>query len=396
MIKFLFLFIIIFNAPSFANDKEVLIYKDFLQEPVSFSESVFLKSFDNSKDYRRFFTNFVKERELTTQLAENNSLIDVLNVCYLTYLETEKEKYKLSKEEGKYCLYNLATSGISEAFSYIANYHFNEYKKTLYKDSKVDVDELIKVSYYFGLADSFSLNYELGNSILEVDTLNFESFINDSLVKVNNKDVLRSYFNNAKLLSINLPVNSLILQNEYSDHIKNISENYKTSFLDEDVKLFDSIKKGNFRILENKMKEINEEESEYLSNINYKESSDIYKLCSDVIFSRADFKIKSNLPEFCLSQLSFNELNPDASYDLGFYFYIVANSQESIEVKKTLLNKSIFWLSLSNLLGHEKSLNLFKRILVENKDKGFNDYIVEFNNSRKLSKLLIDKKIKNN
>ena len=396
MKKFLFLFLIIFSNSLSANDKEVLIYKDFLQEPVSFSESSFLKSFKNSKDYKRFFNNFVEDREETSRLLENNSLMDVLNVCYLTYLQEDTDKYSLSKQEGKYCLYNLATSGVRESFAYIANYHFNEYKKILVSENRVDVNELIKVSYYFGLADSFSLDYELGNPIIEVNTFNFNGFIEDSLVKVNNKEVLRSYYNSAKLLSINLPLNSLVFASNYTNFFIDLAENYKNSFSEENLKIFDGMKKGNYRVFEKDMIEINEKDNEYLSKIDFKNISDIQNLCSDAIFGRGDFKIKSNIPEFCLSQLSVNELSSESSYDLALYFYLVAKNQTEENLINSILNKSVFWLAFSNELGHSKSKNLFKRILVENKENGFQQYIKEYNNGRKISKLLIDNKIKSN
>ena len=53
------------------------------------------------------------------------------------------------------------------------------------------------------------------------------------------------------------------------------------------------------------------------------------------------------------------------------------------------------WLAFSSELNNNKAFNLFKKILVENKDNYFLEYIINFNNSRKKSKLLIDNKIKN-
>lgn len=395
MKKIIILCLIIFSNFLYANENELSLYKDFIQDPISFSNSEFFKSFNRKSDYKRFFNAFVNDRELKDKLIESNSLKDVMNVCYFTYLEKDKDVYHLSSKEGKYCLYTLALSGIKEAFDYIANYHFLEYKKTLYNNNRVDVDELIKVSYYFGLKESFDLNYDLGNEVLNSDIVNFEGFINDSLVKVNNKDALRSYYNNSKLISIELPVNSILLSDNYENFWIDFSNNYKSSFNEEDNRIFDGIRKDNYRFLKDSLYDLNEEENEYLNSIDFRSSESVYDLCSRAMFAKNDFRIKSNIPEFCLSQIALNNFYNEAAYDLGLYFYIVSQEQDN-EEKRKLLNKSIMWLAFSYQLDNNKAFNLFKKILVENKDNYFQEYIINFNNSRKKSKLLIDNEIKNN
>tara|TARA_B100000073_G_scaffold348150_1_gene365363 strand:+ start:1537 stop:2724 length:1188 start_codon:yes stop_codon:yes gene_type:complete len=394
MKRIIFLVLIIFSNFIHANENELSLYKDFVIDPVSFAESDFFKSFNNTKDYKKFFNIFVNNKELKEKLIQENSIKDVLTVCYFTYIEKDKEIYNLPKKEGKYCLYGMGLSGIKEAFDYLANYHFLEYKKTLYSKNKVDVDELIKVSYYFGFNQSFDLNYEIKDSILNFDIINFEDFINDSLVKINNKDALRSYYNNSKLISIDLPINSLVLNSQYENFWINLSDNYKKSFNDEDIKVFDGIRKNNYRFLKDSLFELNGKENEYLNTIDFKDIESVYDLCSRSIFAKNDFRIKANIPEFCLSQISLNNLHSESSYDLGLYFYIV--SQENTgDNKRDLINKSIMWLAFSSELNNNKAFNLFKKILVENKDNYFLEYIINFNNSRKKSKLLIDNKIKN-
>lgn len=395
MKKTVFLILAMISNFLYANENELSLYKDFIQDSVSFSESEFFKNVNNKKDYKRFFNSFVKDRDLREKLNEKNSIKDVLTVCYFTYIEKDKEIYQLSKKEGKYCLYNLGLSGVKEAFDYIANYHFLEYKKTLYSNNRVDVNELIKVSYYFGFNQSFNLNYEIKDSVLDSDIVSFDEFINDSLVKVNNKDGLKSYYNNSKLISIDLPVNSLALNTEYEDFWITFSDNYKSSFSEEDIKTFEGIRKDNYRFLKDSLFELNEEENEYLNSIDFRDVESVYDLCSRAIFAKNDFRIKANIPEFCLTQISLNNLHSDSSYDLGLYFYIVSQDQTG-DNKRDLTNKSIMWLAFSSELGNDKAFNLFKKILVENKESYFSEYIINFNNSRKKAKLLIDGKIKNN
>lgn len=394
MKKIIILSLIILSNFLYANENELSLYKDFIQDPVSFSESEFLKSYNSKEDYKRFFNAFVNDRELKEKLIEKNSIKDVLTVCYFTYLEKNKEVYKLPKKEGKYCLYNLGLSGITEAFDYIANYHFLEYKKTLYSNNRVDVNELIKVSYYFGFNQSFDLNYEVKDSFLDSNIVNFEEFINDSLVKINNKEALKSYYNNSKLISIELPVNSLALNSKYENFWIDFSDKYKQNFNEEDLRVFEGIRKDNYRFLKDSLYDLNEEENEYLNNIDFKETNSVYNLCSNAIFAKNDFRIKANIPEFCLTQIALNNLHHLAAYDLGLYFYFVAQEQTE-DSKRKLLNESIMWLAFSSELGNSKAFNLFKKILVENKENHFSEYIINFNDSRKKSKLLIDNKIKN-
>lgn len=395
MKKTVFLILAMISNFLYANENELSLYKDFVQDPVSFSESEFFKNVNNKKDYKRFFNSFVKDRDLREKLNEKNSIKDVLTVCYFTYIEKDKEIYQLPRQEGKHCLYNLGLSGIKEAFDYIANYHFLEYKKTLYSNNRVDVNKLIKVSYYFGFNQSFNLNYEIEDSVLNSDIVSFEEFIDDSLVKVNNKDGLKSYYNNSKLISIELPVNSLALNTEYEDFWITFSDNYKSSFSEEDIKVFEGIRKDNYRFLKDSLFELNEEENEYLNTIDFRETESVYDLCSRALFAKNDFRIKANIPEFCLTQISLNNFHSDSSYDLGLYFYIVSQDQTG-DSKRDLTNKSIMWLAFSSELGNDKAFNLFKKILVENKESYFSEYIINFNNSRKKAKLLIDDKIKNN
>jgi hypothetical protein len=383
-----------FSLKTFASEKEVLIYKDFLQDPVSFLESDFYKSFKNAKDYKKFFNDFVNDKDSAKGLIQNNNLKDVLNVCYLTYLNDNNDIYNLSSQEGKYCLYNLGLSGISDSFGYLANYHFKNYKKILYKESRVDINELIKVSYYFGLKDSFSLNYDLGNSTVNIDYIDFDAFMVDSLVKVNNKEVLRNYYKNAKILSLDLPLNSIVTEG-YENYFIDISEKYKKHFEESDINIFESFRKGNYKLIKKDLEIINENNS-YIENINFNDFNSISEMCADALFSRNNFKIKSNIPEYCLSQIALNELSSYASFNLGLYFYFVSKQEDDNIKINYLLKKSILWLALSYELNHEKSFSLLKKILIENKDNtSFNEYIIHFNNSRKISKLLIDRKIKN-
>lgn len=395
MKKIIILSLIIFSNFLYANENELSMYKDFIQDPVSFSESDFLKSYNNKKNYKSFFNTFVKDRELKEKLIEKNSIKDVLTVCYFTYLEKDKEIYNLPKKEGKYCLYNLGLSGIKEAFDYIANYHFLEYQKTLYSNNRVDVNELIKVSYYFGLNQSFDLYYEIKDSFLEPNIVSFEEFITDSLVKVNNKEALKSYYNNSKLISIELPVNSLGFSSNYENFWIDFSNKYKQKFNEEDLIVYENIRKGNYNFLKNSLYDLNKKENEYLNNIDFKETNSVYNLCYDALFAKNYFRIKANIPEFCLTQISLNNLHDSAAYDLGLYFYFIAKEQEDGSYKTDLLNNSIIWLAFSYELGNDKSFNLFKKILVENKGSNFSKYITNFNNNRKTSRLLIDKKIKN-
>lgn len=373
------------------------IYKDFIIEPISFINSNFYKSINKKIDTNKFFNSFVLNKDLKNQLIKNGSMSDVLNICYNIYLDRNNKNYINNAQEGKYCLYNLALSGNKQAYSYISTYHFDKYKENIIMNSKIDVDSLIKMSVYAGLGESSDINLK-DDGVLKNEALSFSNIVQNPIVKVENKNIFNTYFNEGILMSVDLPVSySLSYYSQYNeDFYSNLMKEYE-EILKDDKNIYKDFKRNSYNSLIDKIKETNKEYENIIKEIEEIDKKDylvIKNICKDVLYGSNKYEIENNIAEYCLSQITLNNLNKDSAYDLGLYFYVLYSSATE-KTKNKYLDKSITWLSLGYELNNESSIKLLDIILKNNKENKtkYLNIIQEFNAKRKIAKMLIEEKI---
>jgi hypothetical protein len=392
-----------------ATNYQEQIFKDFIIEPTSFVNSKFYKSTNKNSNYNRFFSLFVIDKELQKSLSDKNSLSDVLNVCYEVYLNRENDKYINNIEEGKFCLYNYAIAGSAEAYSYISTYHFDKYKEIIVSKNKIDVNNLIKMSIYAGLSDSSHIK-KTTEGVLPMKNISFQEIINQPIVKIKNKNILTTYYNKGLLSSLDLPVNSTMYKTFDLEHYTKISNEYIEALPEDnrdDIKMFKDLKRNGFRALQQKLVNLHKVKDQDKGNpdileavklLDGKESKGFKKICKDSLYGDTQYELIDNTPEFCLLQISLNDLDRESSYDLGLYFYARGNNiQKDMELRNKFYKKGLTWLALSYELGNVNSKKVFKRILLSfksNKNE-FNEIVQIFSFERKMARLLIEKKVRN-
>jgi hypothetical protein len=372
-------------------DYEKEIYKDFVIEPISFSQSKFNKSFSKIKDYKKFFNTFILDKELKLKLIEKNNLSDVLDTCYNIRLGLSKEIYLNNKNEGEICLKTLALSGSKEAFLYLSILNYDLYKNDLVFNKKNNTNYLMKSVYYNGIANS--MPYEQTSE--KTDKMTIDFIINNKLTKINNKNILYYYYNNSVLFGLNLPVNYISLsveENYYSSKTLTFEEN-----LIDTPKVYKDLSRNNFKSFFNQIKELNPKED--INDDNVKNLDYFKNLCSNFLFDKTDIVLPKGSADFCLAQISINNQDKHSAYQLGLYYYALAKAIKTnnpdLDDYKEYYYKSIPWLALSFELGYKESSKILKVMLSSlNKDKvEFLNILKEFNKGRIHASALINKKI---
>jgi len=405
MKKLLILTIMILSGQLYAeNNYKEDIFHDFIIDPINFSNSIFNKTLSKSDDNNKFFNTFVIDKEFAKSLSTNNSISDVLNICYEMYANREQDKFEKLPNEGKLCLYHYAVSGYSEAYSYISMYHFDKYKEIIVFNNEVSVDNLIKMSVYAGLADSSHIKSSK-KGILDSQITSFTDIISQPVIKIKNKNILNSYYNQGTLLHLALPINSSTYNAVNQDFYNEIIQSYESKLEENSGIIYKDIRKNNFKTLQQSI--INDHQVDNITKkyqgivdevtaLNPKSSSDFSKICKDSLFGYKEYQIDKKLAEYCLVQTTLTEMNGNSAYDLGIYFYVLAsNISDDAELIVEYNRSSLVWLALSLELGNPNANKVFTRIMLNPifKDKQI-EVIKEYNFNRKIARSLIDQKIK--
>lgn len=372
------------------NANESIIYKDLLINNIDFSNSQFEKTI--GRNYKKFFNKFVLNKEIKEQLIENDSLSDVLNICYNMSLGLKKEVFFNDEKEGEYCLKSYAFSGSKEALLYLSTYNYDLYKKVIIEQNFNNKDLLFKSVFYSGLAEN---NFYYNNSgLLKTEFVTYDYILSDKVNNINSKEEIETFFNSSLLFDYELPVNDLI-NNLNEDHYKEINNKFEKE-IGED-KIFKDIKKNNFSSFIKALEENNPEED--FSDLDIKDYENFKDICSKNLLNQSELSLPKFYAEFCLGNIALNKKDKEAAYDLGLYYYAIGKSLKKNNPKLFFkyYENSIIWIALSYELGNSNSMPLFKSLLSSlNEDKDFfKKSIFLFKKERVYSKNLILGKIKN-